>query len=233
MNIHLSKFKTTKNTSRCKPRNILCAMLLVVATLLPSMAKGEEIFAELANQKQVESTYVAGKFSHNMKTWRSRSGEHALNLSTGFTSLYTYQCYSLESVKLARKILDNFLAKNKNVELMMRTREHGSEYMVYEQFNKDNNPTRMVIWDSAGPNVCEIVVVDWKDGLKRDNSYIEYNEFIPSVNGLIPIINEGINAGLSATFESLQDLDGLSQLKSLKDLDQLFNFQSVKIEEYE
>lgn len=116
---------------------------------------------------------------------------------------------------------------------MMRTREHGSEYMVYEQFNKDNNPTRMVIWDSAGPNVCEIVVVDWKDGLKRDNSYIEYNEFIPSVNGLIPIINEGINAGLSATFESLQDLDGLSQLKSLKDLDQLFNFQSVKIEEYE
>lgn len=142
--------------------------LAILSFIIPDVARGEEIFSDLTNQKQVESTYVSGRFSHNMKRWLSQSGLHSMDLSRGFSSLYTYQCYSIEATMKARSILDNYVAKHKNMELMMRTKQLQGEYLIYEMFNNEDAVTQMIIWDSASPGLCEIVVVNWKEGLKRN-----------------------------------------------------------------
>ncbi len=142
-------------------------MLLTLSLFASLSVKAEEIFAELADIKQVESTYISGRMAHNMPMWRSQTGSHAINFNEGFSSLYTYQCYSVEAVDKARKILRNYLKSHPDMEVVMRTREASGEYVIYERFSKDNRLMQMIIWSSDAPNICEIVVVDWKDGLKR------------------------------------------------------------------
>lgn len=199
----------------------LYKIFFAILLLLPSASYGEEIFAKLAEHKQVESTYVSGRFAHNMKRWNSRSGQHALNLSDGFSSLYNYQCYSTESVALARKILKDYLDKDKDMELVMRTNNYGAEYMVYEKFNKDNKPTRMLIWDCEAPNLCEIVVVDWKDGLVRSTSSVDFVR--PDSSVTISVDNFSDLAQLSelSKLSELGDLPGLSKLSELSELSKL------------
>ena len=148
-------------------RVFACSLLLIFSLIFGMTARADEIFAELADTNSVESTYISGRMAHNMQLWRNITGTHAMNFSEGFSSLYTYQCYSAEAVTKARKILDAYLKKNPDMEIVMRTREASGEYVIYERFSNDNLLMQMIIWSSDAPNVCEIVVVDWKDGLKR------------------------------------------------------------------
>ncbi|MDE7403234.1 MAG: hypothetical protein K2M87_07475 [Muribaculaceae bacterium] len=151
-------------------RKIAVGVLAVLAFMLPLSMQAGDIFAELASFPEVQSTYISGRFAHNRKTWRSTSGLHAIDLSRGFSSLYTYQCYSEKSVKKAESILKDYLSKNPNVEMVMRTLQSGSEYVVYEKFGTDGKLYQMLIWTKDDPQVCEIVVIDWKDGIKSGSS---------------------------------------------------------------
>ena len=150
---------------------LLTSLFTLFILCVPGKIYGADIFADLTKIKNVESTYVSGKFSHNVNRWNSRSGTHSMDLSRGFSALYTYQCWSQESVDLAQKLLKDYLSKNKDVELMMHKKDSFSEYKVYEKFNKDNKVTQMIIWNCEAPNLCEIVVVEWKEGLDRSTSF--------------------------------------------------------------
>lgn len=161
MKVNLYKWR---NIFKRRGLSLLPLFLIVLSS---TAAKAEEVFAGLSEMKNVESTYISGRFSHSMQTWISNTGRHAMDLSRGFSALYTYQCYSEESVNRARQLLDNYLKGKKDVELMMRTKQMGGEYLIYESFDKQGRVTQMIIWNSESRNICEIVVVDWKNGLER------------------------------------------------------------------
>lgn len=153
------------------------ARVMLVAALMMAMAgnaSAQDIFADLAGVDNVESTYVSGRFAHNKKLWASSSGQHSIRLDKGFSSFYSYQCYSEKSVAMAKKMLKQYLKDNPNVEVMMRTSQGVQEYAVYEKFTDDGDKvTQMVIWNSDAPNVAEVSVINWNKGLVRTKSKYE------------------------------------------------------------
>lgn len=188
--------------SDCPIRRYAGILLVLVASFLCSQRAGaEEIFAALTDMNQVESTYISGRFAHHMKTWRSANGNHAMNLSQGFSSLYSYQCYSLDAVDKARKILKDYLQKHPELEVVMRSKDAAGEYVVYESFIDDNTVSKMIIWNSDAPNVCEIVVIDWKKGLARGSS--KYSDSVSDA------------PQTKAPVESLRDITVFSTLEGL------------------
>lgn len=157
-----------------KLRSKICGWLLAIAVVLTVSQPGvaQDVFAALADMNQVECTYISGRFAHNKKFWQSRTGKHSVNLSKGFSSLYSYQCFSIEAVDKARKILKDYLKKNPDMEIVMRSKQAGQEYAVYEKFIDDGSKvTQMIIWSQEDKQVCEIVVINWKNGLSRDMAY--------------------------------------------------------------
>lgn len=183
--------------------------LLLGAFCFPAVAQAEDIFEQLSSLPSVESTYVSGRFAHNKKRWFNHDGSHSMDLSDGFSSLYSYQCYSEESVKMARKILSDYLKKNKDIEVVMRSKQGAQEYVVYEKFKDNDILTQLIIWSCDARNVCEVVVIDWDKGLRRPQ-----NPYESSVNGLVPLDD-------ALTFGRLSDLSQLSQLSQLGRLSQL------------
>lgn len=149
----------------------LPVIFTLIMLTLNIRAEAKDIFADLAGMAGVESTYVSGRFAHNKQSWKSNSGLHGIDLSRGFSALYSYECYSEEAVRKARAILKNLIKNDPDLELMMKTTQGSQEYLVYEKFNDEGNLIQMLIWNSDAPHVCEIVVIDWKEGLKRDSSY--------------------------------------------------------------
>lgn len=206
-------------------------VLLIVSALCATAgfeASAEDIFAELNDMPHVEGTYVSGRFSHNKKYWSSNSGDRYMNLSKGFSALYTYQCYSTDAVKKARQILKQYVRNNSNVELVMRSKTDGQEYMVYEKFMNEEMISQMVIWNSDGPNVCEVVVIDWDKGLKvtknpynsDGNDSSDIYDLPESLKGLERLKELGQLSKLAALGQlgELRELEGLQELSQLGEL---------------
>lgn len=153
-------------------------MMIIIASfsvVVPLFSSAQEIFPGLSEMKQVESTYISGRFSQAMPVWRSNSGKHALDLKRGFSSLFRYEIYSKEALDKARKMLNDYIKKNPDLELVMSTKQMMGEYLVYEKFNKDGELLQLVLLDSEGPNLGEIVVINWDSGLDR-GSDSPYND---------------------------------------------------------
>lgn len=145
----------------------MLALVAAVAMLLPQGMSAADIFDDLADMPAVESTYISGRFAGNYRQWNMSS--HSLNLTMGFSSLYAYDCMSEKSVEKARQLLDSYRRRHPELEVMMRTRQGQGEYMVLEQFGKnDKKVYKWVIWDSSSPASCEIVVINWKNGYLRE-----------------------------------------------------------------
>lgn len=162
---------------------------IVMAVLIGTTSFAADIFAELSGMPQVESTYVSGRFAHNKKYWYSNTGRQSVDLTRGFSALYSYECYSEEAVKKARKILEDYLKKNPDVEIMMKTIQDKQEYVIYEKFTDDDKVSQMIIWNSDAPNVCEIVVIDWNKGLEPNRSPYSFD---PSAFGFNFVFNENL-----------------------------------------
>lgn len=159
-------------------KSLKCArivtLVVMVLVLLPCQGLAQDIFAELTRMEGVESTYVSGRFAHNKRYWISSDGTRRVSLDQGFSSLYSYQCYSEKSVEKAKKILKQYLKDNPNVEVMMRTTQDVQEYAVYEKLiDNGDKVTQMIIWNSAGPSAVEVSVINWKKGLDRSKSKYE------------------------------------------------------------
>lgn len=208
-----------KRIFKSKLRNTIAVFLMGIAFMLPCNVRAEDIFSELTDLKQVESTYISGRFSHNKRSWQSHSGLRAVNLSNGFSSLYTYRCYSTESVDKARSILKAYLKKHPDMEVVMRTKELAGEYVIYEQFNSEDKLMKMIIWNAEAPNLCEIVVVDWKDGLVGNTSSNQVDFW-----GNPARYNLDFSIDLSG-LTGLLELQDLEQLEQLKQLGKLENFK--------
>ena len=184
MNVETKRLGNTENRKSFSTgvlRKVVVITFVMLSGLLMPGLKAQEIFADLSDMSNVESVYVSGRFAHNYPTWRSMDGKHAMNLR-GFSALYIYQCYSIESVNKASEILKSYLKKNPKLELVMSSKEIGGEYKIYETFNKDNKLMEMIIWNCEAKNMCEIVVVKWKDGLERgsDSQYSDYQSLLDS-----------------------------------------------------
>lgn len=156
-------------------RRAALTLAMALVALVPAMG-ADDIFAALAEMPQVESTYISGRFSHNKRTWRSNNGQHALNLGKGFSALYSYNCYSEESVKKARQILRDYIRRHPEMEVMMKTVQGMQEYIIYESFLSEDVINKVIIWSSDAPNVAEIVVIDWDEGMKRDEGSIQITD---------------------------------------------------------
>lgn len=152
----------------------IITFVIMVLAFLPCRGLAQDVFAELAGMEAVESTYVSGRFAHNKRYWVNTNGTHRINLDQGFSSFYSYQCYSEKSVAKARQILKKYLKDNPNVEVMMKTTQGVQEYAVYEKFIDDGDKiSQMIIWDSDSPCALEISVVNWKKGIERSRSEYE------------------------------------------------------------
>lgn len=152
----------------------IVTLVVMALALLPCQGLAQDIFSELTGMEGVESTYVSGRFAHNKRYWSSSDGTHRVSLDHGFSSLYSYQCYSERSVAMAKKILKNYLKDNPNVEVMMRTTQDVQEYAVYEKFiDNGDKVSQMIIWNSAGPSAVEVSVINWNKGIERTKSKYE------------------------------------------------------------
>lgn len=169
----------------------LAVMLVLTASVFLSVpVMAEDVFAELAGMTHVESTYVSGRFAHNKKYWYSNSGMHKMDLSRGFSSLYSYQCYSEEAVTKARDILKKYLKKNPDIEVVMKTTQGMQEYVVYEKFiDEGKKVEQMIIWNSDASNVCEIVVINWDKGLERGTARYSDEDIPESVPATMNLDN--------------------------------------------
>lgn len=169
----------------------LAVMLVLTASVFLSVpVMAEDVFADLAGMSHVESTYVSGRFAHNKKYWYSNSGMHTMDLSRGFSSLYSYQCYSEETVAKARDILKRYLKKNPDIEVMMKTTQGMQEYVVYEKFvDEGKKVEQMIIWNSDASNVCEIVVINWDKGLERGTARYSDDNIPESVPAMMNLDN--------------------------------------------
>lgn len=169
----------------------LAVMLVLTASVFLSVpVMAEDVFADLAGMSHVESTYVSGRFAHNKKYWYSNSGMHTMDLSRGFSSLYSYQCYSEEAVTKARDILKKYLKKNPDVEVVMKTTQGMQEYVVYEKFiDEGKKVEQMIIWNSDASNVCEIVVINWDKGLERGTARYSDEDIPESVPATMNLDN--------------------------------------------
>lgn len=169
-------------------RTFAATLAVMVSLLLPGQASAQDVFADLAGMSHVESTYVSGRFAHNKQRWRSSSGVHAMDLSRGFSSLYSYQCYSEDAVAKARDILKKYLKKTPDMEVMMKTTQGVQEYVVYEKFTGDGSKvTQMIIWNCDASNVCEIVVINWEKGLERGMARYSDEDIPESVPSTMPM----------------------------------------------
>ena len=94
---------------------------------------------------------------------------------------------------------------------------------------------KMIIWNGESPNLCEIVVVDWKDGLVRKTSGNQVDMFthpgeytfdfssvidLSDLNGLSYWLGNFCLQSLSKLHD-LGNLHELTQLDQLKELDEL------------
>lgn len=143
-------------------------MVFMALMIMPGHADAQDVFAGLAGMNHVESTYISGRFSHNKKYWTSDTGEHRIDLRSGFSSFYSYKCSSEESVSKAEEILKSYLKKNPHLEIMVKTQRGLEEYVIYEKFIDDGKKvTQMIIWNKDTSNSCEIAVINWDQGLER------------------------------------------------------------------
>lgn len=166
-----------------KPIRFLTTIVVwAILLMMSNQAEAQEVFADLAGMNHVESTYVSGRFAHNNQFWRSNSGSHVMDLSRGFSSLYSYRCYSEEAVGKAMEILKKYLKSNSDIEVVMKTTQGLQEYVIYEKFLDDGNKiSQMIIWNREAPNVCEIVVINWDKGVERGpDHYSNHNTPLPS-----------------------------------------------------
>lgn len=143
-------------------KNIILTALLGVSVIQAASAVKRDVFSELTQDPQIESTYVSGKFG-TAKKWYSSNGERAINLNSRFTDLYSYQCYSEDAVKKARSILDEYLKSESGMDMVMQQKRGQMLYEIYEKFLDENRVERMIIWNQDASNVCEVVVINWED----------------------------------------------------------------------
>lgn len=208
-------------------------LAMALVALVPAMG-ADDIFAALAEMPQVESTYISGRFSHNKRTWRSNNGQHALNLGKGFSALYSYNCYSEESVKKARQILRDYIRRHPEMEVMMKTVQGMQEYIIYESFLSEDVINKVIIWSSDAPNVAEVVVIDWDEGMKRDEGSIRiiegsYPEFELNLADLGKDLSEwGEKFGKDFAGRLLESLGSLESLENLENLENLGNLESLE-----
>lgn len=154
---------------------------MIVTFMLPETIAAKDIFESLATDygQSVECTYVAGRFAHNKKVWRSRYGTESMDLSRGFSSMYVYNLNSEESVRAAEKLQKKHIDSHPRMELMLSKQTGHSVYKIYEEIGKDDKVYQLIIWNRLAPNCAELVVVNWKNGLgreKKESDFLSFNE---------------------------------------------------------
>lgn len=142
-------------------------LILTFCVLMPQGIRAADIFDDLADMQGVQSTYISGRFAHNYKQWNMTG--RSLNLNMGFSSLYAYELTSTSAVNRAKKLLEQYTQRHPELEVMLRTRDRQSEYIVLEQFGSDNKIYKWVIWDYSASNSLEIVVINWENGYTRES----------------------------------------------------------------
>ena len=168
---------------------ILVGALFLLAGASPLHA--EEIFARLAEMAHVESTYVSGRAaSGTPKGSINLKGDY---LRQGFKSLWNYECYSQESVREARRILDAYIKAHPEAELVIRTKNGGGEYSVYQSYDKADHLKQLIIWSSDAPNVAQVTVII------PNESATSYSYTIPSSNSSTSSISTTSSSRSSAS----------------------------------
>ncbi len=160
--------KTMMNRLKNNLREHLLATLLtivgVAGNFLP--VRAEDILSELAGTPGVNSKYLSGRIADKAMKHLDNTDLTDFNLSDGFTSLYSYECYFIDATNRARNILKEYLKKHPELELIIKKIDSFGEYCVYQKYNKAGEVTQMIIWNSRMSDFADVVVIDWKDGRK-------------------------------------------------------------------
>lgn len=132
-------------------------------------ASAKEIFAELVNMPNVESTFISGSIvtpGSNYVPVIPPSNVNVIIDTKNFSEMYIYSCYSVESTNKALEIIRDYLKKNKEMKTVLRTSTSQQAYSIYRQDDSNGNKIRLIIWNSYAPNNCQVVVIEWEE----DNS---------------------------------------------------------------
>lgn len=159
-----------KRSKHNRRLSFLTPVLIWLTAMTSGFANAKEIFAQLTEMPQVESTFISGKMGSRLMALPEvgRMVRNGIMLESGdFKAIFIYKCYSEESVKKARDILTDYIKSNKDVELLMRTRQGGQEYTMYEESrhgaSNSSHRSKLIIWNSDAPNVCEVVVIELEE----------------------------------------------------------------------
>ncbi len=110
-------------------RSFVTAIAMVICGLSASAA---DIFPSLYDSPSIETVYVSKAMMMNSNKSRSIL-YNQLNIydAKDLDDLYVYSAKNPEGIELARKTLDDYIKKNKRIEVLMRTKSEKEESVIY------------------------------------------------------------------------------------------------------
>ena len=182
--------------------------ILAITALLFSMpSSAKDLFPSLYDSPDIETVFVSKAMM--MSSAESRSilfGRLSIYDSKDLDDLYVYSAKNPEGIALAEKTLKEFSDKNKNLEILMRTKSEKEESIIYGlPSDKPGHYTNVIIV-SKGKGFSMVVLT----------GSINFN------------FTSGISSGQLNSLSSLRSLDSLDSLKSLKSLKSLERLKSLE-----
>lgn len=173
--------------------------LAAIATALcglPSYAA--DLFPSLYDSPNIETVYVSKAMMLNSNKSRSIL-YNQLNIydSKNLDDLYVYSAKNPEGIELAQKALADYRKKNKNLEVLMRTKSEKEESVIYGMPSEKPGFYSNIIIMNNGKSFSMVVLSG-----SINLNFGQMGFIFPKSNGIL-------------------NLDQLKQLNQLKQLDQL------------
>jgi hypothetical protein len=134
-------------------------VMSMVMTLCGITASATDLFPKLYDSPNIETIYVSKAMMMNSNKSRDILYRQ-LNIydSKNLDDLYIYTARTPEGIELADKELDSFKNKNKNLEILMRTKTEKEESVIYGIPSDNSGLYSTLIIMNHGKNFSMIVL---------------------------------------------------------------------------
>jgi len=134
------------------------ALVMAMATFgIPATAA--DLFPSLYDSPDIETVYVSKNMMLNSNQSRSILYQQLhIYDSKDLEDLYVYSARNPEGIALAEKTVKDFKDKNKNLEILMRTKTEKEESVIYGMLGKDDGYYSNIIIINKGKNYSMVVL---------------------------------------------------------------------------
>ena len=187
-----------------KKSSIKLFMAAIACALCGLSSYAADLFPSLYDSPNIETVYVSKAMMMNSNKSRSILFDQ-LNIydSKNLDDLYVYSAKNPEGIELAQKALADYRKKNKNLEVLMRTKSEKEESVIYGMPSEKPGFYSNIIIMNNGKSFSMVVLSG-----SINLNFGQMGFTFPKSNGILNL-------------DQLKQLDLLKQLKQLDQLKQL------------